>query len=132
MSDANLQRAPQWDADPIDYSENQATSPGEETTQKPKIKPRRHAIACISCRKRKMRCDGTQPRCNACVVRSVPCEYKTIDRRAGTKKGYIAVLGSKLSQSSVSFNLVADCGMGELTGEHRRARGAAKGGRKLA
>ncbi|KAM0561599.1 hypothetical protein ACHAPJ_002767 [Fusarium lateritium] len=35
--------------------------------------------ACLACRKRKVRCDGIEPRCSECVRRRVPCEYPTTD-----------------------------------------------------
>jgi hypothetical protein len=35
----------------------------------------RTAVACRSCRERKTRCSGHQPRCNYCSRAGVPCEY---------------------------------------------------------
>ncbi|KAK4686969.1 hypothetical protein P7C73_g3150, partial [Tremellales sp. Uapishka_1] len=37
--------------------------------------------ACDGCRRRKMRCDASHPKCTVCQDRGLPCEYKDEDRR---------------------------------------------------
>lgn len=37
--------------------------------------PRRYAFACISCRRKKIRCNGEQPNCKSCLRSNEPCEY---------------------------------------------------------
>lgn len=45
----------------------------------PRSKRSRLALACTQCRKRKVRCDATTPKCRNCVLRGDPCE--TFDPR---------------------------------------------------
>ncbi|GJE88974.1 Zn(II)2Cys6 transcription factor [Phanerochaete sordida] len=40
--------------------------------------PRRVPMACTSCRKRKVRCDGRKPGCVNCERRDVQCTYVSV------------------------------------------------------
>ncbi|PVH92799.1 hypothetical protein DM02DRAFT_542863, partial [Periconia macrospinosa] len=40
-----------------------------------KTKPDRISRACLSCRARKIRCNGAQPTCNNCTDSESPCVY---------------------------------------------------------
>ncbi|KAK5735753.1 hypothetical protein LTR17_007925 [Elasticomyces elasticus] len=40
---------------------------------------RRYGAACLTCRRRKVRCDGAKPKCNKCVKLNETCVYKATD-----------------------------------------------------
>ncbi|KAH7114405.1 binuclear zinc transcription factor [Dendryphion nanum] len=59
-------------------------------------KPKR--IACILCRKRKLRCDGTRPTCGTCNRLSHDCAYDEVRKKSGPKRGYVKLLEARLQQ----------------------------------
>jgi hypothetical protein len=59
-------------------------------------KPKR--IACIICRKRKLKCDGTKPSCSTCTRLGHDCAYDEVRRKSGPKRGYVKALEERLSQ----------------------------------
>ncbi|KAI0750353.1 hypothetical protein BC629DRAFT_1231112 [Irpex lacteus] len=46
--------------------------------------PRRIAMACTQCRKRKVRCDGRRDRCSNCERRNATCTYLSVARQRST------------------------------------------------
>ncbi|OZJ03375.1 hypothetical protein BZG36_04492 [Bifiguratus adelaidae] len=54
-------------------------APGGNNESKPK-RPR-SSLACIRCRKKKVKCDFVQPTCGRCAVAGLPCSYATPPRR---------------------------------------------------
>jgi hypothetical protein len=61
-------------------------------------KPKR--IACIICRKRKLKCDGTKPSCSTCTRLGHSCAYDEVRRKSGPKRGYVKALEERLSGCS--------------------------------
>ncbi|KAF2717588.1 hypothetical protein K431DRAFT_315679 [Polychaeton citri CBS 116435] len=59
-------------------------------------KPKR--IACILCRKRKLKCDGVKPACGTCKRLQHDCSYDTVRKKSGPKRGYVAALEARLAQ----------------------------------
>ncbi|KAM3071288.1 hypothetical protein ACMFMG_008878 [Clarireedia jacksonii] len=59
-------------------------------------KPKR--IACIICRKRKLKCDGSKPSCSTCTRLGHSCAYDPIRRKSGPKRGYVKALEERLKQ----------------------------------
>jgi len=59
-------------------------------------KPKR--IACVLCRKRKLRCDGDKPSCGTCVRLQHDCSYDEVRRKSGPKRGYVKALEARLAQ----------------------------------
>jgi hypothetical protein len=58
-----------------------------------KPKPKHITTACLSCRKKKMKCDGAAPRCSHCVLYSQECVFQsTIDKRKIACKDRLAAL----------------------------------------
>ncbi|KAJ5613821.1 hypothetical protein N7528_007475 [Penicillium herquei] len=55
-------------------------------------------MACVSCRESKVKCDGKQPACSACVNRSRECSYQTIDKRKLPLRVAIELLTAKADQ----------------------------------
>jgi hypothetical protein len=60
--------------------------------------PRPKRIACILCRKRKLRCDGNKPSCGTCSRLSHNCEYSEERKKSGPKRGYVKLLEARLKQ----------------------------------
>ncbi|KAH6719173.1 fungal-specific transcription factor domain-containing protein [Leptodontidium sp. MPI-SDFR-AT-0119] len=67
-------------------------SGGDTTVPKPK------RIACIICRKRKLKCDGTKPSCSTCTRLGHSCAYDEVRRKSGPKRGYVKALEERLKQ----------------------------------
>lgn len=59
--------------------------------------PKAKRIACIICRKRKLKCDGTKPSCATCTRLGHNCAYDEIRRKSGPKRGYVKALEERLS-----------------------------------
>ncbi|KXT14378.1 hypothetical protein AC579_2777 [Pseudocercospora musae] len=59
-------------------------------------KPKR--IACVLCRKRKLRCDGVKPACGTCTRLGHDCSYDEVRRKSGPKRGYVKALEARLAQ----------------------------------
>ncbi|KAH7095771.1 binuclear zinc transcription factor [Paraphoma chrysanthemicola] len=55
-------------------------------------------IACVLCRKRKLRCDGTRPTCGTCKRLSHDCAYDEVRKKSGPKRGYVKLLEQRLQQ----------------------------------
>lgn len=53
-------------------------------------------IACVLCRKRKLRCDGTRPTCGTCKRLSHQCTYDEVRKKSGPKRGYVKLLEARL------------------------------------
>lgn len=70
-------------------------SPDTNDDQPPKAK----RIACVLCRKRKLRCDGARPSCGTCTRLSHDCSYDEVRKKSGPKRGYVKQLENRLGQS---------------------------------
>jgi hypothetical protein len=53
-------------------------------------------IACVLCRKRKLKCDGTRPTCGTCKRLSHDCAYDEVRKKSGPKRGYVKLLEQRL------------------------------------
>lgn len=62
-------------------------------------KPKR--LACMICRRRKLRCDGERPSCSTCTRLGHQCAYDEIRRKSGPKRGYVKALEERLSEYRV-------------------------------
>ncbi|KAI4945929.1 hypothetical protein J4E91_007370 [Alternaria rosae] len=69
---------------------------GQETQQDGSNKIKR--IACVLCRKRKLRCDGTRPTCSTCKRLNHDCAYDEVRKKSGPKRGYVKLLEQRLQQ----------------------------------
>lgn len=58
--------------------------------------PRPKRIACVVCRKRKLRCDGKKPSCGTCSRLGHECAYDEVRRKSGPKRGYVKQLEARL------------------------------------
>ncbi|KAI1492332.1 fungal-specific transcription factor domain-containing protein [Biscogniauxia mediterranea] len=59
-------------------------------------KPKR--LACMICRKRKLRCDGVKPSCSTCTRLGHSCAYDEVRKKSGPKRGYVKALEERLKQ----------------------------------
>lgn len=59
-------------------------------------KPKR--LACMICRKRKLKCDGVKPSCSTCTRLGHTCAYDEVRRKSGPKRGYVKALEERLSE----------------------------------
>ena len=59
-------------------------------------KPKR--IACVLCRRRKLKCDGTKPSCGTCTRLQHDCSYDEVRKKSGPKRGYVKALEARLAQ----------------------------------
>lgn len=58
--------------------------------------PRPKRVACIVCRKRKLRCDGMKPSCGSCARLGHDCAYNEVRKKSGPKRGYVKQLEARL------------------------------------
>lgn len=62
-------------------------------------KPKR--LACMICRKRKLKCDGARPSCSTCSRLGHSCAYDEIRRKSGPKRGYVKALEERLRKNGL-------------------------------
>lgn len=71
--------------------------------------PRPKRIACVVCRRRKLRCDGKRPSCGTCTRLGHECAYDEVRKKSGPKRGYVkqleARLGMKLPVIAVAVEM---------------------------
>jgi hypothetical protein len=70
--------------------------------------PRVKRMACILCRKRKLRCDGARPKCGTCGRLSHECGYDEVRKKSGPKRGYVKLLEARLRMFVVQMQNSAD------------------------
>jgi hypothetical protein len=58
-------------------------------------KPKR--LACVVCRRRKLKCDGIKPSCSTCARLGHTCAYDEVRKKSGPKRGYVKALEERLS-----------------------------------
>jgi hypothetical protein len=61
-------------------------SPNMSSTTPVSARGTRSSLACLPCRSRHAKCDGTKPSCNRCAELNKPCEYAR-SRRGGLDRG---------------------------------------------
>lgn len=73
-------------------AEMRDTVPDNSAVPKPK------RLACMICRKRKLKCDGLRPSCSTCSRLGHSCAYDEQRRKSGPKRGYVKALEERLSK----------------------------------
>ncbi|KAH6871801.1 nitrogen assimilation transcription factor nit-4 [Thelonectria olida] len=57
----------------------------------------RVSVACLPCRKKRIRCDGAVPVCDSCAAKGVACEYNfTESKRKPPNKRYVQALEARI------------------------------------
>lgn len=74
------------------HSASRSTDSPEHNDEAPKTK----RIACVICRKRKLKCDGNKPKCATCERLGHNCAYDEVRRKSGPKRGYVKDLEARL------------------------------------
>ncbi|KAG9304377.1 hypothetical protein G9A89_019939 [Geosiphon pyriformis] len=59
-------------------------------------KRQRVSKACDTCRRKKVKCDGVQPRCGNCGAFNFDCTYNDTTKKRGPPKGYIEAIETRL------------------------------------
>ncbi|KAL2826883.1 fungal-specific transcription factor domain-containing protein [Aspergillus cavernicola] len=59
---------------------------------------KRLPLACIACRRKKIRCSGEKPACKHCSRSRIPCVYKATTRKAAPRTDYMAMLDKRLKR----------------------------------
>lgn len=59
---------------------------------------KRLPLACIACRRKKIRCSGEKPACKHCQRSRIPCVYKVTTRKAAPRTDYMAMLDKRLKR----------------------------------
>ena len=98
---------------------------GQETQADGSSKPKR--IACVLCRKRKLRCDGARPTCATCKRLSHDCAYDEVRKKSGPKRGYVKLLEQRLRESAhgaltASFALLSNTSQQNKSRRYSRIR----------
>jgi hypothetical protein len=77
---------------------NDPTPPWSELKTKAGKERKRLPLACIACRRKKIRCSGEKPACKHCVRSRIPCTYKVTTRKAAPRTDYMAMLDKRLKR----------------------------------
>lgn len=93
---AGSEDAPAGDDYFNDLSQQPQAPNGGDNSNENVPKPKR--VACVLCRKRKLKCDGQKPACATCNRLQHDCVYDEVRRKSGPKRGYVKALESRLAQ----------------------------------
>ena len=75
-------------------------------------------IACVMCRRRKLKCDSEKPRCGTCIKHNFACEYSEMKKKSGpkSKAGEVAHLVAKSNLFESRLAMLED----KLTQERKK------------
>lgn len=86
------------DAGKQDETQSGAPPPWSELKTKAGKERKRLPLACIACRRKKIRCSGEKPACKHCLRSRIPCVYKVTTRKAAPRTDYMAMLDKRLKR----------------------------------
>uniref|UniRef100_A0A0D2YKQ1 Zn(2)-C6 fungal-type domain-containing protein n=1 Tax=Fusarium oxysporum (strain Fo5176) TaxID=660025 RepID=A0A0D2YKQ1_FUSOF len=72
-----------------------ATPAWSELKTKAGKERKRLPLACIACRRKKIRCSGEKPACKQCLHSCIPCVYKVATRKAAPRTNCMAMLDKR-------------------------------------
>ncbi|KAF2502888.1 hypothetical protein BU16DRAFT_449455, partial [Lophium mytilinum] len=81
-----------------DKDGNLEPPPWSEMKTKAGKERKRLPLACIACRRKKIRCSGEKPACRHCLRSRIPCVYKVTTRKAAPRTDYMAMLDKRLKR----------------------------------
>lgn len=81
-----------------DTNATDAPPPWSELKTKAGKERKRLPLACIACRRKKIRCSGEKPACKHCLRSRIPCVYKVTTRKAAPRTDYMAMLDKRLKR----------------------------------
>lgn len=76
----------------------ESAPPWSELKTKAGKERKRLPLACIACRRKKIRCSGEKPACKHCLRSRIPCVYKVTTRKAAPRTDYMAMLDKRLKR----------------------------------
>lgn len=82
----------------IGEHDNEKPPPWSELKTKAGKERKRLPLACIACRRKKIRCSGEKPACKHCLRSRIPCVYKVTARKAAPRTDYMAMLDKRLKR----------------------------------
>lgn len=77
---------------------------------------KRLPLACIACRRKKIRCSGEKPACKHCLRSRIPCVYKVTSRKAAPRTDYMAMLDKRLKRMEERIIKIVPEADGEANG----------------
>lgn len=83
-----------WHPHPKQFTEERVVCSGILTSchlvmeSRARPSPRKYGFACLTCRSRKIRCDGEKPKCKNCLKASRDCHYSYRSSDQGTTRLY--------------------------------------------
>ncbi|KZF23525.1 hypothetical protein L228DRAFT_118154 [Xylona heveae TC161] len=85
---------------PVDHQDDKSSTipPWSELKTKAGKDRKRLPLACIACRRKKIRCSGEKPACKHCLRSRIPCVYKVTTRKAAPRTDYMAMLDKRLKR----------------------------------
>lgn len=96
----DLSQRPSGDGNDDDESARRNSSGGNHGSNAERdSQPKAKRIACVLCRKRKLRCDGARPTCGTCKRLTHDCAYDEVRKKSGPKRGYVKLLEARLRMS---------------------------------
>lgn len=102
------QYSTEFDPSQMEFMSGESVAAAESTsTGESNFVPRPKRIACVVCRRRKLRCDGRRPSCGTCSRLGHECSYDEVRKKSGPKRGYVKQLEARLGTKS-SKALVAN------------------------
>lgn len=84
--------------DPMNKDEKEKPPSWSELKTKAGKERKRLPLACIACRRKKIRCSGEKPACQHCLRSRIPCVYKVTTRKAAPRTDYMAMLDKRLKR----------------------------------
>ena len=78
--------------------EGEKPPPWSELKTKAGKDRKRLPLACIACRRKKIRCSGEKPACKHCLRSRIPCVYKVTARKAVPRTDYMSMLDKRLKR----------------------------------
>ena len=84
----------------VDFDDQDDSKPPSWSELKTKAgkERKRLPLACIACRRKKIRCSGEKPACKHCLRSRIPCVYKVTARKAAPRTDYMAMLDKRLKR----------------------------------
>ena len=76
--------------------DTQGKSPWSDLKTKAGKERKRLPLACIACRRKKIRCSGEAPTCQTCLKSRSACVYKVSPRKAAARTDYVAMLERRM------------------------------------
>ena len=101
-SEAGLTRKPRGSVDEgkarTGENDDEKPPPWSELKTKAGKERKRLPLACIACRRKKIRCSGEKPACKHCLRSRIPCVYKVTARKAAPRTDYMSMLDKRLKR----------------------------------